>query len=144
MLGRDLHWSLCTRRRKDETEADFCQLLADVSEDGRGILMCCSDWSIWLQSARLTFHFGHLAVCSCVCVCVCEPSSVPHWNFNFKFKGYAPVADCEKLCCLSSRTRQVRSVTAPSPQPTTEAPWASSSCTTSPTRSPSTPSRTGR
>ncbi len=51
---------------------------------------------------------------------------------------------CKILCAvLFSRTQQVRSVTAPSPPPTTEAPWASSLCMTSPTRSPSTLSRTG-
>lgn len=41
------------------------------------------------------------------------------------------------------RTRPGRSGTAPSPPPTTVGPWASSSCTTSPTRNPSTPCRTG-
>ena len=50
---------------------------------------------------------------------------------------------CDWLLVFVSRTRRDRSVTAPSPRPTTAAPWASSSCTTSPMRSPSTPSRTG-
>nr|XP_046177254.1 uncharacterized protein LOC124009479 isoform X2 [Oncorhynchus gorbuscha] len=36
-----------------------------------------------------------------------------------------------------------RSATGPSPRPTTEEPWASSSCMTSPTRTHSTPCRTG-
>ena len=42
-----------------------------------------------------------------------------------------------------SGTRQVRSAIAPSPQPTTEEPWGSSSCLTSPTKSHSTQLKDG-
>jgi len=79
----------------------------------------CAEPSVSRITPTLT-RAARVCVCACVCVCVCA-----------------------RVCVCVCRTQPARSATGPSPRPTTAAPWASSSCTTSPTRSPSAPCRTG-
>lgn len=80
---------------------------------------------------------------------VCKMIGV-HVNLTVVFIVMQPVYVCACLhacvcvcACHVSRIRQGRRGTGLSPPLTTAEPWASSSCMTSPTRTPSTPCRTG-
>ena len=83
-----------------------------------------------------------------LCLWASPCSSEPQGGWTPPSQSSFPCGGTSMYLCsdtppLLPRTQQGKSGTGPSRQPTTGAPWASSSCTTSPTRSPSMLCRTG-